>query len=190
MSGLPNLFVVGAAKAGTTSIYHYFKAHPQIYVSPTVKEANYMAYFNGLPHFTGPGDTTASAGRSVTNLPDYLALYADRTDEPVAADISPCYLHRPQAARKIAELCPRAKIVIVLRNPVESAFSMFSMMQRDGRETCDFFCRGFSPQPPADGGRLGMGLGLPTLLYVFATGCPVFGPLSARAIIHPPLTKS
>ena len=59
MPGLPNLFVVGAAKAGTTALYHYFRAHPQIYVSATVKEANYMAYFGGLPDLHGPGDQAA-----------------------------------------------------------------------------------------------------------------------------------
>lgn len=143
MPELPNLFVVGAAKAGTTAIYHYFKAHAQIYVSENVKEANYMAYFDGLPHFTGPGDMTAGPGNSVTNLADYLDLYADRKDELVAADVSPCYLHLSQAAGKIAALCPRAKIVMVLRNPIESALSMFSMMYRDRRESCDSFVEAF-----------------------------------------------
>ena len=61
----------------------------------------------------------------------------------VAADVSPAYLHRPPTAAKIAELCPRAKIVMVLRNPIEATFSMFSMMHRDRRENCDSFAEAF-----------------------------------------------
>ncbi len=136
MAKLPNLFVVGAAKSGTTALYHFFKAHPQIYVSSAIKEANYMAYYDGVPNCTGPGDSTAAAGRSIAHLTDYLALFDDRKDEPFAADISPVYLHNPRTAARIAKMCPDAKIVMILRNPIEGVFSMFSMMHRDRREPC------------------------------------------------------
>ena len=64
---LPNIFVVGAAKSGTTALYHYFKLHPEVFV-PTVKEVNYMAFFDGLPPLAGPGDRDIVARRSVTKL--------------------------------------------------------------------------------------------------------------------------
>lgn len=143
MPGLPNLFVVGAAKSGTTALYHYLRAHPQIYVPSTIKEPNYMAFFAGLPVLNGPGDRVHGAARSITRLEDYEKLYADWNHAKVAADVSPAYLHRPHAAAKIAELCPRAKIVMLLRNPIEATFSMFSMMHRDRRENCDSFAEAF-----------------------------------------------
>ncbi len=137
-ANLPNLFIVGPAKSGTTALYWYFKSHPQVYTTP-VKETNYMAFCEGLPPLAGPGDYKEIAAASATTLDDYCALFAGRRDEPVAVDVSPSYMHYPQAAKKIAELCPHAKIVIVLRNPVECSFSMYSMLRRDNRETCRTF---------------------------------------------------
>lgn len=141
-SGLPDVFVVGAGKSGTTAIYHYFKTHPQSFVPATVKETNFMAFCDGLPPMGGPGDHI-SAQWSATKIEDYRTLYADRTSERIAVDVSPNYLFYPQAADKIASLCPNAKIVIVLRNPIECVFSLYSMLRREGRETCPTFREAF-----------------------------------------------
>jgi len=135
---LPNLFVAGPAKTGTSALYHYFRVHPQVYTTP-IKETNYMAFCDGLPPLRGPGDQERIAAKSIIALADYRALYAKWRDERVAADVSPTYMHYPRAVTRIAELCPRANIVIVLRNPVECAFSMYSMLRRDGLETCRTF---------------------------------------------------
>jgi len=147
METLPNLFVVGAAKAGTTALYHYFKAHPDIFVPESIKETNFMAFSNGVPNFTGPGDSDHSAMNGITSLSAYIDLYREGAGKKISADISPAYLYYPQASRKIAELCPAAKVVIILRNPVESVFSMYSMMRRDGREPCDSFREAFQRTP-------------------------------------------
>jgi Sulfotransferase family len=142
-SGLPNLFVVGSAKAGTTALYHYFKLHPQIFVPTSIKETNFMAFCGRRPCLAGPRDNVRSASRSITELDAYRNLYSARTVEPIAADVSPSYLYYPQAAERIAQLCPGAKIVIVLRNPVECAFSMYAMMRNDLREPCRDFSEAF-----------------------------------------------
>jgi hypothetical protein len=132
---LPNAFVVGPAKTGTTALYHYFRAHPQVYTAP-VKETNYMSFSGRVPPLAGPRDQESIGDKSITTLQNYVALWANWRDEPVAIDVSPSYMHYPRAATKIAELCPAAKIVIVLRNPVECSFSMYSMKRRDNLETC------------------------------------------------------
>jgi len=132
---LPNAFVVGPAKTGTTALYHYFRAHPQVYTAP-VKESNYMAFCDGVPLLAGPRDRESIGDKSATTLEDYAALFANWHNEPVAVDVSPSYMHYPRAATKIAELCPAAKIVIVLRNPAECSFSMYAMKRRDNLETC------------------------------------------------------
>lgn len=142
-SCLPEVFVVGAAKAGTTAIYEYFKAHPQIYVPASVKETNYMAFFNGTPEFIGPGDQSYLS-KSITSLEKYVEIYRLREGKPFAADVSPFYLYCPQTPAKISELCPQAKIALVLRNPAECAFSMFSMYNRQGLETTRSFEKAFS----------------------------------------------
>jgi hypothetical protein len=146
VGSLPNLFVVGAPKAGTTAIYYYFKSHPQVFVSPR-KEINYMAFYDGLPPLRGPGDESIVARNSVTTLADYEGLYAGRTIELIAADTSPAYLRSAAAAARITKLCADAKIVIVLRNPIESAFSMYSMLRRDRREPCRTFREAWERTP-------------------------------------------
>ncbi|HEY2760011.1 MAG TPA: sulfotransferase [Pirellulales bacterium] len=138
-NGLPNLFVVGSAKAGTTALYHYFKLHPQIFVPDSVKETNYMSFYSGMPALNGPRDKIRSASKSITDFIEYQRLYSARCDELIAADVSPSYLYYPQAAEKIAQVCPGAKIVIILRNPIECSFSMYAMMRNDGRESCRYF---------------------------------------------------
>jgi hypothetical protein len=136
---LPDVFVVGPAKTGTSALYEYFRAHPQVYTAP-IKETNYMAFCDGhLPPLAGPGDWETIGAKSTVTFTDYLALYANRRDQPIAVDVSPSYMHYPWAAAKIAELCPDAKIVVVLRNPVECSFSMYSMLRRDNRESCRTF---------------------------------------------------
>ena len=102
-----------------------------------------MAFHAGLPPLLGPGDQNAVAKKSITRLEDYLNIFSNRGSEPVAADVSPSYLYFPESAFKIKELCPHAKIVMVLRNPVECAFSMYSMLRRDRREPCRSFSDAF-----------------------------------------------
>jgi Sulfotransferase domain len=144
---LPDLFVVGAAKSGTTALYHYFKVHPQVFVPAAIKETNYMAFYNGLPPLAGPGDKIALCGQSITTLPEYQALYRGRKAEVAAADVSPAYLYYPQVPERIAKLCPTAKIVMILRNPIDCTFSMYAMMRRDGREPCRTFAEAFAESP-------------------------------------------
>ena len=144
---LPDLFVVGAAKSGTTALYHYFKIHPQVFVPAEIKETNYMAFYNGLPPLAGPGDKIALAGQSITTLPEYQTLYRGRKAEVAAADVSPAYLYYPQVPERIVKLCPTAKIVMILRNPIDCTFSMYAMMRRDGREPCRTFAAAFAESP-------------------------------------------
>ena len=139
---MPDVFVVGAAKSGTTALYTYFKMHPQVFVPACVKETNYMAFCDGLPPLAGPLDR-ATVGDSVTSLAEYERLYGQRSSEIVAADVSPAYLYYPQASQRIARWAPQARIVMILRNPVECVLSMYSMMRRDGREPCHSLVEAF-----------------------------------------------
>ena len=87
---MPNFFVVGAQKAGTTSLYYYLDQHPQIYMCPR-KE----------PHFfQGEGSTFRWPGRRlapVTDLEDYQALFEGVSDEKAVGEASASYLYDPEA---------------------------------------------------------------------------------------------
>jgi hypothetical protein len=112
MKKWPNFFIVGAPKAGTTSLYEYLKQIPGVYMSPE-KEPRYFS-----PNYQY---------RRIGNQEKYLQLFSASKDEKIIGEASPSYLRDPDAARLIHETIPDAKIVILLRDPVERAFSHYLM---------------------------------------------------------------
>ena len=132
---LPTFIIVGAAKSGTTALYHWFNQHPGVYMSP-VKEPH---YFSGLqPTFSGPGDDRFNQP-IVTEWEEYCQLFAAGAEFSVRGEASPSYLdlYGPSIERMKASV-PDAKIVILLRHPTTRAFSEYLHLVRDGRETLTF----------------------------------------------------
>jgi len=118
---IPNFFVVGAGKSGTTSLYYYLEQHPDIFI-PRMKELNFFS------------SEEMKAQRIyyrpvyiIDRLDDYLELFNKVKSEYAIGDISPSYLFRASAANNIFNFNDKAKIVIILRNPVERAFSDYLM---------------------------------------------------------------
>lgn len=120
---LPTFIVIGAAKAGTTSLYRYLAQHPEIFM-PTLKETNFFALEGRKLDFRGPGDKEASK-HSITDLASYRQLYAGGRGLKVKGDCSPLYLFAPNAARNIRAHVPHAKLIAMLRHPVDRAYSQF-----------------------------------------------------------------
>ena len=130
----PNFIVLGAAKAGTTALYHYLRQHPQIYMTP-LKETNYFALCDQELNFRGPGDGDYVNCLSITREEAYRAQFEGVGDEPAVGEASPLYLYHAGAARRIHEAVPEARLLAILRNPVDRAYSAFLHLVRDGRET-------------------------------------------------------
>ena len=126
----PNLFVVGAAKAGTTSLHYYLNQHPDIYMSP-LKEPHFFSQISPAPELK-------SFFQSVQNEAEYLALFAGAHNEAVVGEASTSYLWDEQAPNRIYSSVPRAKLVIMLRNPVDRAYSHYLNDAREGIETRAF----------------------------------------------------
>ena len=127
MARVPKLIVIGAARSGTTALYEHLRQHPQIFLSSS-KEANYFA-FEGEPlDYRGPGADFVN--NSVASWDAYLELFADAPGDAVIGDISPLYLYAPKTAERIRARLPDAKLVAILRNPIEQAFSHFNMPGR------------------------------------------------------------
>jgi hypothetical protein len=126
----PNFFVVGAAKAGTTSLHAYLAGHPEIYMA-AVKEPHYFSRLKPSPE-RRPFLPTIDGERT------YLNLFRDAGDRRVRGESSTSYLTVPDAARRIRERCPTAKAVILLREPVSRAHSHFLADVRDGVERRSF----------------------------------------------------
>jgi len=125
----PNFFILGAAKAGTTALAAYLGQHPQVYISP-IKEPHFFTLENESPAFLDPGD----AARAVTAWPEYLDLFNGCRAEVAIGEASTTYLHSQKAAAGIHHRFPEARLIAVLRQPVERAYSAFVMYQRENRE--------------------------------------------------------
>jgi Sulfotransferase domain len=127
----PNFFLVGAAKAGTTSIYSYLSQHPCVFF-PRVKE----------PHFftqVRPAQELRFLIDAVGKRSAYLRLYARAAGHSVIGDASPSYLWHPEVPQRISAEAPKAKIAIILRDPVERAYSHYLMDYREGAQHRPFY---------------------------------------------------
>jgi hypothetical protein len=154
---LPNLFVIGAAKSGTTSLHHYLAQHPDVFMSP-VKEPNFFAFQGELPTFAGPSRPPRDSferdrlrreryGYSIVRRPEYERLFTQAGGRKVRGEVSPAYLYFDGVARRIRDAVPTARILAVLRNPVDRAYSKFLQMRRDGAEPLDDFRAAVAAEP-------------------------------------------
>lgn len=121
----PDLFIVGAPKSGTTSLYDYLAGHPQIYMSP-VKEPLYFA-----PDVR-PNNERSPAHRA--NEDAYLALFSDATTEVRLGEATTRYLVSHAAPGLIRAFQPEAFIVVMLRNPVEMLHALHNERVAQGHE--------------------------------------------------------
>ncbi|WP_353686678.1 sulfotransferase [Thermodesulfovibrio sp. 3462-1] len=125
---IPNFFIVGAQKAGTTSLYEYLKEHPEIYMSP-VKEPHYFAKDLDYENMRRDMKRTTIFIRT---LEEYLELFNGVKNEKAIGEASPSYLYSKVAAYEIKKFNPDAKVIMILRDPVERAYSHYLMNLRDG----------------------------------------------------------
>lgn len=134
---VPNFFIVGAAKSGTTSLYHYLKQHPEIYMSPIKEPKYFSSSINRFPH-RGPSDIEVDK-TVIKSRGDYLRLFSSASVEKWLGDASADYLYfYEHVAPLIKRTSPEAKIIAILRNPIERAFSAYCHLVKEGRETLSF----------------------------------------------------
>jgi hypothetical protein len=129
----PNFIIIGAAKSGTTALYHYLRQHPEIYMSP-VKEPRHFAFDPQELNFAGPGDAELHRS-SILDPAQYEALFkgANATHKALG-EASPVYMCSPKAADRIAKKLPQVKLIAILRHPVDRAYSHYMHLIRDNVE--------------------------------------------------------
>ncbi|MFY7806283.1 MAG: sulfotransferase [Limnoraphis robusta] len=135
---MPNFLIIGASKAGTTALYEYLKQHPQIYMSP-MKELRFFAIEGQNLNFCGPWDQVEIDRYSIKTLEAYQQQFQDVSDEIAIGEASPWYLYSEQACQRIKYHIPNVKLIAILRDPVERAYSHFSMHVLQGREPLNDF---------------------------------------------------
>ncbi len=128
---IPNLFIVGAAKAGTTSLYEYLVQHPDIYMSP-VKEPHYFSDVYRQ-------NNKRLSRKPISDEKTYLSLFEAVTNERVIGEASTSYFGNENAPSRIYAFNPKAKIIVMLRDPVERAYSYYLQRVREGGETGGFY---------------------------------------------------
>lgn len=124
---LPNFLVIGAYKAGTTSLYFYLKEHPDVFMSP-LKEPRYFAY-----DATNPKHRESSSF-PIKSMEAYRDLFSGVSKQQAVGEASPGYLHSRRAASAIRAQIPDAKLIVSLRNPVDRTASVYTMLSGSGKE--------------------------------------------------------
>lgn len=112
----PNFFIVGAPKCGTTSLSNYLRVHPNVFMS-TPKELNYFS------------EDLSDELRHAKSLDQYLDFFKDSKPEHLAVgEASPSYLSSSVALNNIRKFDENAKIILMLRNPVDLTYSLHSQL--------------------------------------------------------------
>jgi hypothetical protein len=119
---IPDFFIVGHPKCGTTALYEFLRRHPQIFM-PTLKETRFFA-----PELH---PRTQELSTYPTTLEDYLSLFDGARPEQRLGEATPSYLVSRTAARRIADLQPDARIIAVLREPVSFLHSFHLQRARN-----------------------------------------------------------
>jgi hypothetical protein len=141
----PDFIVVGAAKSGTTSFFQYMGQHPEIYLSPE-KEPHFFALGGAMPTFSGPGDDWFTR-HSVADRSAYQSLFEKAPSAALCGEASPLYLYHPRAPGAIRRMCPSVRLIALLRDPAERAFSQYLHMVRHNREPLPTFTHALAAAP-------------------------------------------
>ncbi len=138
----PSFIIIGAAKSGTTSLASYLSQHPDVFI-PRLKEARFLAYEGEIPAYRGfgkLGDRLMDANRSSlpTSWEAYRKLFEGMTANQVGGEASPAYLYLAGTAERIRARLPDARLVAILRNPIDRAYSSFLHMRGEDAEIGSF----------------------------------------------------
>jgi hypothetical protein len=137
---VPNFFIIGAPKAGTTSLAFYLEQHPDFFIS-FPKEPLYFT-------FAGQNVDEKWLGvKPITELETYLSLFKDVKTEKAIGEASTCYLYYSQTAQNIYNFDSKAKIIALLRDPVDRAYSAFKYLRAAGAEKIEDFREAIAQEP-------------------------------------------
>lgn len=127
---LPNFLLFGGVRCGSSSLFRYLRQHPDIFL-PFPKEPSYLCWTGTETHQPGPN--------AVTDFDSYVALFDEATEKAIG-EASVIYLYLADfTARRIREVLGNPKLIAILRNPADRAFSQYRMATREGAEDLPTF---------------------------------------------------
>ncbi len=136
----PNFFIVGAQKSGTSALAGWLQQHPNVFMS-LPKEPGYLAFLEqGYPFPDGYGGRAPASDWVINDERTYLELFSTAsTQETVLGDASTWYFSVNGTAQRIKQFSPEARILVILRNPADRAYSAWCHARRDKLEPCERF---------------------------------------------------
>lgn len=147
MSWQPTFVVAGAARAGTTALSEALRAHPDVWLTQP-KEPHYLALAGATPTFSGPGDAETINRVAVTDAAAYRELFRGGESFAARGDASVSTLYYAStAAPRLHDLNPEARVVLVLRDPVDRAFSSHQYLRNRGFEPEEDFLAAVAEEP-------------------------------------------
>jgi hypothetical protein len=127
---MPNFFVIGAGRSGTTSLHNYLSQHPDIFMTE-MKEPSYFAFEDERDLGRGARSRWLR-DNTVLDEPGYLGLFAHAGAEKFRGESSPRYLETKTSPGRILKAVPEARMVVMLRHPVDRCFAQYNGEIRDG----------------------------------------------------------
>lgn len=135
----PNLFIIGAAKAGTTSLFNYLNYSENIFTCP-IKEPHFFSEIAENEYVKEkPKQGQIAHSGNITDEETYLSLFDSSNDYKYKLEASTSYFFDIGAAQKIYSKEPNSKIIVILRNRIQRAFSHYLMDVKDGNQNLNFY---------------------------------------------------
>ena len=144
MSG-PDFIIIGAPKGGTTSLYHYLRQHPQIHMG-VLKDSHFFLHDGGSPRMGGPSDKHRER-EMLKTWSAYQRQFQAARAEQISGEIGVRYLDSAAACRAIRRRLPEVRLIVILRQPVDRAYSHYRMYRRNGSEPCATFEQALADEP-------------------------------------------
>ena len=135
---IPSFILAGSPKCGSTSLYYYLAEHPDIFMSQQ-KEIHYLTFdiLNSLNQ--GPKDKVVNSFH-ISNFKDYKNQFTKARNNQVIGEVSPSYINYPsQTIPKIKHHLGNPKLIFLIRDPIQRAFSNYLHLVREEREDLSFY---------------------------------------------------
>ena len=136
MGAMPTFLVIGASRSGTTALHNYLRQHPDVFM-PASKEPNFFLADGQVLDFKGPAAEWVN--NSMRSLEEYQGLFEAGARSLARGEASPLYLYFENAPLRIKHHVPDTRMIAVLRDPAEQAYSHFMYAKRNMLEPLDDF---------------------------------------------------
>ncbi|MCW2790963.1 MAG: sulfotransferase [Nocardioides sp.] len=141
----PDFLIIGAPKAGTTALHSALAQHPDVFVTRPKEPKYWLCDDAPPPAWVGPGDAH-SQQEWVWHRSEYEGLFAPARDDQARGESTPFYLWSRAAHRRIAESLPDVRLIAVVRDPIDRAYSNWMHLWSDGLEPVGDFEAAFALQ--------------------------------------------